>query len=188
MSPRPTRRAPRPLALDLADLPKHGELSRSILEALALAASVCLERCHGTRAQDPAEILGSGKNWKANIRRAPLDAQAHATYGDPQEATEHGAVGVAVLVVSRVLDKVVFRRLPKRTGADYLVRDARGPAGDDYERLECSGISSGDESTQTRLARKLGQLARFPEQPKGIAMVTNFRSNPVAVHFDRWPS
>jgi hypothetical protein len=82
-----------------------------------------------------------------------------------------------------VLDRIVFRRLPKGTGADYLMRDPQTEGGDNYERLECSGIAEGRESTISRLTSKLEQLARFRAHGPGTAIVTNFREEPVEIRF-----
>lgn len=173
-----------PIILDLSTLPSDVELVRPVAEALALAASVVLDRLHGAREADPAEVHGSEQPQSAKIRRAPVDASARESYGDPQEATEEGGEAIGVLVARRVLDRIVFSRLPKGTGADYRMRDPNIEQGDLYERLECSAIADGPESTTTRLRRKLAQLARFPGQP-GTAVVTNFRTQPVDIRFGR---
>ena len=178
------RTAPLPLTLDLADLPDAVELSRPFSEALALAASVVLDRLYGQRERHPAEIHGDDTHWVAEIRRIPVDDRARATYADPQEATEEGAEGIALITARRALDRIVFRRLPKGTGADYLMRDPRSKDGDDaYERLECSGIADGQESATARLRSKIAQLARFPDHPAGRAVVTSFRVEPVEIRF-----
>jgi hypothetical protein len=175
----PTR--PAPVALSLADLPAEVELSRPVSEALALAASVVLDRHHGHGDRDLAAVHEGDTARAAEIRRVPVDDRARDTYADPQEATEEGAEGIAILMARRMLDRIVFRRLPKGTGADYLMRDPRSRDGDTYERLECSGIADGQESATARLRSKLDQLARFPSYPPGRAVVTHFRMKPVEI-------
>jgi hypothetical protein len=117
----------------------------------------------------------------AEIERVPVDARARDTYADPEEAAEEGAEGIAMLLARRVLNRIVFRRLPKATGADYLMREPQSHDVDGYERLECSGIGFGQESATARLRSKLEQLARYPAQPPGRAVVTHFRMAPVEI-------
>jgi hypothetical protein len=176
-----------PVHLSLLGLPTDVELSRPVSEALALAASVVLERLHGPRDGDDAVVHGDDIRRAAEIRRVPVDERAHATYADPQEATEEGAEGIAIVMARHVLERIVFRRLPKGTGADYLMRDPRSQDGDAYERLECSGIADGQETAASRLRGKLDQLARFPTHPRGRAVVTHFRMQPVEIRFGSFP-
>lgn len=174
--------------LDLSALPAETELSRPVAEALALAASVMLDHFAPTRERDPAVIVGGGASWTSELRRVRVDDAARATYADHQEATEEGAEGVGISVARRALERVVFRRLPKGTGADYLMRGLHETEGDDYERLECSGIAFGQESASARLRTKLRQLARFPKGPPGVAIVTDFHETPVDIQFGGFPT
>lgn len=179
--------AERRITFDLQRLPADTELSRPVAEAIGLAASVVLERLHGARLDDPAVVHGGSDGGRAAlIARLPLDDRARSSYADPQEATEEGGEGVGVVTARHVLDRIVFRRLPKGTGADYLMRDPGAPDGDAYERLECSGIGDGKESAEARLRSKLQQLARAPDQPPGYAVVTDFGVEPVEIRYGRW--
>lgn len=175
-----------PLTLDLQRLSAETELSRPVAEAIGLAASVVLERLHGPGASDLAMVHGDGAERTAVIGRVLVDGPARATYADPQEATEEGGEGVGVATAHRVLERIVFRRLPKGTGADYLMRDPSTGDGDAYERLECSGIGDGRDPAEARLRSKLRQLARFPEHPPGYAIVTDFGAAPVEIRYGRW--
>ena len=174
------------LALDLRQLPSDSELSRPVAEALAIAASVVLDRVHGQQDGYPAEIHGDENMRAALLRCVPIGDAERATYGDSQEATEEGGEGVAIAVARRALGRIVFRRLPKGTGADYLMRDPASASDDSYERLECSAIADGQESPSARLGKKLDQLARFPAHPPGKAVVTSFRERPVEVRYGSW--
>jgi hypothetical protein len=172
----------------MPDLPVETELSRPVAEALALAATVVLDRVHGPRARDQAVVHADDSERAAEIHRVPIDDRARATYADAQEATEEGAEGIAVLLARRMLGRIVFRRLPKGTGADYLMRDPGANDSDAYERLECSGIADGQESATARLRSKIEQLARFPDQPPGRAVVTHFRQEPVEIRLGSFPT
>lgn len=171
--------------LDLASIPIFTELSRSVAEALGLAASVVLVQLQGDGDTAKAEIHGDAGISDAEIRRLAISEVDRSTFGDMQEATEKGGEALGVLVARQVFGRVVFRRLPKGTGADYLMRDAGLPLEDTYERLECSGIGTGQESATSRLRAKLQQLAKYPGQ--GRAVVTDFGSHPVEIRHGRWP-
>ena len=171
--------------LDLRKLSELPGASRRVTDDLALAASVVLERLHGERSLDPATIAQDLSSRVAVIHRVSVDARDRAWKSDPQKATEQGGEGIAVLTAYHVLARVVVRRLQTDTGADYLLRSAHVSGGDDLERLECSGIGDGKESTGHRLRTKLRQLARYPGE-KGHAIVTNFGAVPVEIHIGAW--
>ncbi len=175
------------IILDLRSLPEATALLRDVAVSLAAAASVVLERKHGPGADDAAAIVHGESTRSAMIVRLAIGDDARRTYDDPQEATEEGAEAVAILVARRVLDRVVFARLPKGTGADYKMRAAGLLVDDTYERLECSGIGDGTEATATRLREKVDQLARPANQPPGYAIVTNFVTTPVEIAIGSFP-
>jgi hypothetical protein len=169
------------LDLDLGTLPEIPGASPRVTADLALAASVVLDRLHGERQDDPATIQ-HGRVHQASIRRVAVEERDRAWKADHLKATEQGGEAMAVLTAYRLLNRVVVRRLQTHTGADYLVRPV-GVVGDDsLERLECSGIGDGQESTAHRLSTKLAQLARYPDEAPGHAIVTNFGTAPVEIH------
>lgn len=177
----------KPLVLDLAALPDAVDLSRPVVEAVALAASVVLDKLHGPGSRDAASIRVGRSRRTAEILRVAVDDEARDTYGDFQEATEEGGEAIALAVARPVLDRVVFRRLPKATGADYLMRSTTVTRSDEYERLECSALAEGEKETaEARLQKKLDQLARYPDYPPGKAVVTDFRSTPVTILVGSW--
>jgi hypothetical protein len=182
---------PSRLVLDLQRIASEVELSPVIANACALAASVVLDQLHDPRSEDPAFVSGEGRELEAVIRRVDVDDRARATCADPQESTEEGAEAVAFLTARRVLDRIVFKRLPKRTGADYLMRGPSGGTEGDEEfeslRLECSGIGEGREGAAERLRKKIQQLSRYPDELPGYAVVTDFKPEPVEILFERWP-
>ncbi len=80
-----------------------------------------------------------------------------------QEATEEGAVAIAILTIAALTGNVVLERAAKGTGVDYwLGRDGHAdedalPFANTY-RLEVSGILSGSASILARrLAAKIVQ-------------------------------
>ena len=116
--------SPGPVLLSLPGLHAEVELSRPFCRGARARG----ERCPGAPARAArgvthAVIHGDDASRKAEIERVPLDERARATYADPQEATEEGAEGIAISVARRIFGRIVFQRLPKGTGADYLMRD-----------------------------------------------------------------
>ena len=177
-----------PLTLDLRSLPDRCELLPSTSRSIAAAASVRLEQLHGERVDDPMALQSDDLRRTGQIIRLPIQQDARNTYDDPEEATEEGAEAIAILVARDLLDRVVFRRLPKHTGADYRMRAATAAAdGDEYERLECSGIGDGRDSASTRLREKLSQMAAHDAGRPGHAIVTRFGREPVEILVARYP-
>jgi hypothetical protein len=88
------------------------------------------------------------------------DAQRQ-TYNDLEEATEHGAYGVAIILLREITGKKAIDRSKKGSGFDYWIGDT------DHDelifsnkaRLEVSGILSGSDSNiAARLRTKLDQV------------------------------
>jgi hypothetical protein len=175
-----------PILLKLATLSEVARLSRSRCETFAAAASVALERAHGVRDVDAATVLRDEAAREATIVRTGVDDIERATWADPNEATEDGAVGIAILVAREELGLVAFRRLVTGTGADYCVA-APTHGDDEYERLECSGLAKGEEPAGARLRSKLKQMARGNDKRPGWAVVTDFKTEPVDIRMARWP-
>jgi hypothetical protein len=71
--------------------------------------------------------------------------------------------------------------MPTETGADFLIEPIAPGSTDALERVEFGGIGDGAESTTARLNRKLRQMRRYPDEPPGYAVVTNFTTMPVEV-------
>lgn len=171
-----------PLDLDLRTLSEIPGASSRVTADLALAASVVLDRLHRERPDDPATVQHVRVQHHASIRRVAVEERDRAWKADHLKATEQGGEAMAVLTAYRLLDRVVVRRLQTDTGADYLVRMVGAVGDDSLERLECSGIGDGKETTAHRLSTKLAQLARYPDEPPGHAIVTNFGTAPVEIH------
>jgi hypothetical protein len=170
-----------PVVLDLQTLEQHTRLTAPVVQFMAECAAVLLSSRHPAASEVPASLGLSGANKEAHLRWGPVTEQMVNTHGDLQEATEYAAYGISALAVRKALGLVVFRRLPKHTGADYLMRNDSSDD-DRYTRLECSGIFQGEkETTSGRLKEKLEQLAKYEGYP-GYAMVVNLRANPVEIH------
>jgi hypothetical protein len=126
--------------------------------SLAQAASVSLE-AQGHVPPRECAVEGSITALHALTWPTTTD-QIRRTWNDLDEAVEHGAYGVAALLVAEHTDLEVVERSRKGTGFDYWL----GPKGDDSAlfqkaaRLEVSGIGNGDDSAvNARVKKKLKQ-------------------------------
>jgi hypothetical protein len=83
-------------------------------------------------------------------------------YNDEEPATELGAYGVAFLLVLDLTDYTIIKRSRRGTGFDYWLGKAQDNAElpfQNKERLEVSGIRSGDNSrVKARVNEKLKQV------------------------------
>lgn len=148
--------------LDLNDLakPRPG-LTPERGAGFAQAAAVCLETNHhqpgvnmrvdGVATEDFAVV------WNL------INETVKATWADLQEATEHGAYGVALLLFERLYGLTVVERSFKRTGFDYWAGPlaASGFLFQDRTKLEMSGIAEGESTIASRVRLKLAQVAKF---------------------------
>ena len=94
--------------------------------------------------------------------------QATNSYGDPQEATEWGACGIACALIEKVSSLVITKRSRKGTGFDYwlgnaIQDDSRIPLlFQDVARLEVSGILNDERMSviDRRVKDKTRQIER----------------------------
>jgi len=95
------------------------------------------------------------------IACGPLHPDAGGSFGDLQEATEFGAMGIALAVISSETG-LRARRSHKGTGFDFwLGTDDGGLAFNNKARLEVSGIlKEKTNEAPARLQEKLHQTAR----------------------------
>jgi hypothetical protein len=137
------------------------------------AAVVCLDgqghaqNCH-------LEVEGDFSE-KFRISRCGATAAMKASHNDDVKAVEHGAEGIAFLLMLRLTPYRVVQQ-SKRGHADDWWLAPRGRLFQDAARLECSGVLAGDhEETARRTKEKVGRLTRArPTRPTYIC-VTNFK-------------
>ena len=170
-----------PLVFDLrvlADLPNIGSVDGNYMAA---GASFILEHNHSSATEDRF-VLDDGADGNAGtIRRVAIDENVRRFRRDLTKATEAGAEAIGLLTVTHVLGRRVVNRMPTETGADFLLEPIAPGSTDALERVEFGGIGDGAESTTARLNRKLRQMRRYPDEPPGYAVVTNFTTMPVEV-------
>ena len=84
--------------------------------------------------------------------------QLRREWADPQEATENGAVAVAILLADIMTEYYVIERSYKSTGIDYWLGKKDEFFLQKAARLEASGIRNGERhSVDARVKAKLKQ-------------------------------
>lgn len=141
---------------------------------LAEAASVCFD---AERHTSPTSMSVDGATaCTTDVSWSEPTEQARRTLGDPEVATEHGAYGIASLVVPVLSALTVVERSRKGTGFDFWLGDASdpGPLFQGRARMEVSGIRRGDDSAiRTRVKQKLAQTqqSRGAKLPAVVVVV-----------------
>jgi hypothetical protein len=141
----------------------------------AECAAVCLAK-HG-HGREVAITIKDIRRSRFSVKRIDVTDVMRRTYADLQDATELGACGIAILVISHVTGFTAIERSFKRTGFDYwLGPPSAGPLFQKKARLEASGILEGsDETVKYRLTQKLNQMARSDAMGlPGYAVIVEF--------------
>ena len=87
-----------------------------------------------------------------------LDPRVESTYGDLDEATEYGAMGIAILLSIKLTEYSTVERSMKETGIDFWIGDKDGEMFQEKARLEVSGIFQGNDSQfKSRIKQKFKQ-------------------------------
>ncbi len=137
-------------------------LTRNAGQFMAEAASICLEeKAHQQGCQ--LDVTGF-RSQSYLLIWPPADDTTRRTHKTGQNAIEHGACGVAILLASQSTEYQVVEQSRSRGGLeggfDYWLGEKRGDSeelGLDA-RLEVSGILSGNKSkVKARVKRKLTQ-------------------------------
>jgi hypothetical protein len=167
---------------DLRKIDECSSLTSFVLGSLAEAASVVLEQLHPAVEQRVGCALELDEHTKAEgplCWSAPT-LQARATHANENNASEDGAVAVAIVAVHRSLGYRVVARAEHRSGADYLMWDpTKGE--DELVRLEVSGII-GVASARSRLRVKVEELENGRDRRPGVACVVRFSTKPVMIY------
>lgn len=125
---------------------------------LAEAGAVCLESQGHSQGQHLTVNEGQGRSGSYSVTWPAVTEQILRCLNDPEVATEHGAVGIAVLLTKKLLGYSVIQRSRKGTGFDYWLGDDTELPFQSKARLEVSGIRSGDLSAvKSRVRQKRRQ-------------------------------
>lgn len=143
---------------------------------LAEACAVCLES-QGHSQGKTLSVRGTHQaiytlTWPA------VTNQVLRCLNDPEVATEHGAVGIAVLLAKKVLGYTVIQRSRKGTGFDYWLGGTNTVPFQNLARLEVSGIRKGDDGS---IAARAKQKRRQVEPSDDTALPAHV----VIVEFSR---
>ncbi|AEB08507.1 hypothetical protein [Desulfobacca acetoxidans] len=123
---------------------------------LMQAGAICLE--------DQGHFVGVNLTINGEFNRIfalywpAVTDQMRRTWQDEEVATEHGAYGIAFLLILDLTGLTVIERSIKGTGFDYWIGDDSGELFQNKARLEVSGIRRGDDSSiKARVKKKIKQ-------------------------------
>lgn len=155
--------------LDLAEL-RDGNIpaiTPAIGNLLGEAATVCLQS--QGHVQNVRLIIAGMTSSELPMKLIQIDDRSIEAWNDLQEATEFGAVGIAILLAINVVGYQVIQRSRKGTGIDYWLGDDTVWPYTRTARLEVSGILSGNErSVRSRVRSKLRQTERSDATHGGL--------------------
>lgn len=147
---------------------------------LAEAAAVCLDD-QGHPIRCILTVTGSF-DARFHLDRQSIDEQDRSTHWDTDRATENGACGVGILVVSQLTHLEVLRQSRKGTGFDYYLVPRGTFLFRNRTRLEVTGIrNDGMAEVQRRVAARKARFEHFGDQgiPDALIVVIEF-GRPVA--------
>lgn len=161
---------------------RHPGLTAALGGTFSEAASVCLDRHHGSPVE--LEIVGTKGTEKHTIDFRKPDQRVLNAWANEIDTTEAGAYGVCLAAVEVHEGLVAVRRAETLTGADWYV----APVGDEAEdlercfRLEVSGVDSGGQAVvNARLKQKIDQTRRGASNLPAIASVVGFKELAIAI-------
>ena len=153
-------------------------LSPAMCANLAEAAVVCLTQ-QGHVSDIPMDVDGQ----EVTVVCGTPDTRAGASHADRQEATEEGAVALAITLVRDGTEFDVIQRSWKGTGFDYFLAHAgSNPPFDRAACLEVSRIFDEDDLTMARrIKQKQQQIDAGDGALPGFVVVVGFRQPRAAV-------
>lgn len=168
-----------PAQLDLKKLAEGTDhLTPAMCASLAEAATICLSQ-HEHHLDGVLHV----EEQKIPIVCATLDPRAESTHRDLPEATEDGAVGVAIALIIAGTGFDVVERSFKGTGFDWYL--AKKDAIDPFENSACievSGILHEDpEKMKRRSAQKLKQVKKGKQDLPGYVVIVGFAAPQASV-------
>ena len=103
------------------------------------------------------------------------------SWNDPENATEYGAVGIAILIAKKLTGYEIVRQSRKGTGFDYWMGMESEEGFTNKAGLEISGIRKGDvRSIKNRLRQKIRQTRRTEKSKLQLFVVVVEFGTPVA--------
>jgi len=129
-------------------------------QGIAEAAAFCLQKNSHKSTECVLNCIKTLKNDKEDFLLVwdELDPRVESTYGDFDEATEYGAMGLAVLLSIKLTKYTTVERSMKGTGIDFWIGDKDSNMFQKKARLEISGLFHGTESQfNSRIKQKFKQ-------------------------------
>ena len=96
-------------------------------------------------------------------------------WNDHEVTTEHGAYGIAILLIRAHADQTVVKRARKGPGFDYWLGQSDDPLFQNKARLEVSGIRKGNPRAVTRrMNQKLKQIRENDKELPAYVVIVEF--------------
>lgn len=140
---------------------------------LAEAGGICLES--QGHVQGVQLCVRGYSNGSYPLAWPPITEQTRRCWNDHEVATEHGAMGIAILLAQKEIGYTVIKRSRKGTGFDYWMGDVSAYPFQNKARLEISGIREGnDQQVKARVQQKLKQTGRSDGALPAYVIVVEF--------------
>jgi len=145
-------------------------IGKFLAEAIIAAM---FEQNHGSGVE--IEVKGVA-NKKFTVFWSQLHTpQFAASWSDPDDSTEHGACGIAMLLILKLTNYTVIRRARKGEGVDYWLGYKDSALFQDAARLEVSGTRSNDDSyVRGRVTQKKNQSKKSDGKFPAYIVVVQF--------------
>lgn len=138
---------------------------------LAQAGGVCLESQNHEQGVQ-LSVQGYSNN-SYSLTWPAINDQTRRCWNDPKEATEFGAMGIAVLLAQKEIGYTVIERSRIGTGFDYWLGEESNLF--QKARLEISGILRGsNRDVKARIKQKLKQTNRSDGSLPAYVIVVEF--------------
>ncbi len=160
---------------------RHPGLTIHICRAYAEAAGVCLARHHTSPVE--MSLTGPFSPCRRQVSWPDPTRRAIRAWGNRDDATRDGAYSLSLAAVEAEYGLTAIARADTRTGADFYV----APHGEheDLEnayRLEVSGLDrTGESRLQSRLRRKITQVAEGDGSGPSLVVVVGFSAGRIAM-------
>lgn len=135
-------------------------ITSSYGQEMAEAAAFCLQKNFHHSEECILTCIRTIKNDSSDFQLIwdELDPRVENTYADLEEATEHGAMGLAMLLSTKLTKHKTVKRSMKGFGFDYWIGDQNGDMFQEKARLEVSGIFQGNDTLfKSRIKQKFKQ-------------------------------
>lgn len=156
-------------------------ISKTIGKYLAEGGAYCME----ANGHQSGVLLRVEGDYEATIRLTwseNIDAQIERSWNDSQEATEFGAMSIAIIILKKLTDYTIIERSFRGTGFDYWLGTGEYdenllPFEQRKARLEISGIwkETSSNTVDARISLKQKQLeVSDSTQLPGLVIVVEF--------------